>query len=140
MSSRRFRVVFDQAALEEDLAQAPEAQRRIGRAAADRLAREGITSDQAWVCGEDQRDGKSLPGCVKTYLPWPDGRCGMVLELRVDDEGRFCSASPSASAIHHANPVARASTKSPTADCTTRDPEGPAAPGPGPTNHAETSG
>jgi hypothetical protein len=32
------------------------------------------------------RDGTSLPGCVKTYLPWPTGRWGVVFEFRLDED------------------------------------------------------
>jgi hypothetical protein len=80
----RFRVVFS-AALEEDLEHATAAQRAIGRDAAQRLARDGLTKDQLWPCRAEERDGTRLAGCVKTYLPWPAGRCGMVFELRVDE-------------------------------------------------------
>jgi len=82
----RFRVVFS-AALEEDLEHATAAQRTIGRSAAQRLARDGLTKDQLWPCRAEERDGTRLGGCVKTYLPWPAGRCGMVFELRVDEHG-----------------------------------------------------
>jgi hypothetical protein len=88
VTATRFRVVFS-AALEEDLAHAPTAQRAIGQTAAERLTRDGITSRQTRPCRAQERDGTRLPGCVKTYLPWPDGRCGMVFELRVDEHGPF---------------------------------------------------
>jgi hypothetical protein len=80
------RVIFG-AELIEDLKHAPNAQRLIGQAAAQRLTQHGIRSDKLRPCKAEDRDGTRLPHCVKTYLPWPDGRCGMVLKLRQDADG-----------------------------------------------------
>ena len=88
MTATRFRVVFSHDALSEDLRHATPAQRLIGEAAAERLSRKGITSDQLLACLAEGHDGSRLPGCVKTYLPQPDGRCGMVLQLRADEQNR----------------------------------------------------
>jgi hypothetical protein len=30
------------------------------------------------ACQAEGRDGARLGGCVKTYIPWPDGRFGAV--------------------------------------------------------------
>jgi hypothetical protein len=30
------------------------------------------------ACQAEGRDGTRLGGCVKTYIPWPDGRFGAV--------------------------------------------------------------
>lgn len=30
------------------------------------------------ACEDDARNGTNLAGCVKTYVPWPDGRFGAV--------------------------------------------------------------
>lgn len=94
MSSRRWRVAFDPGAIAEDLAHATKAVRQIGEQAVARLDRDGIVREQLYACKADGRDGTRLPGCVKTYLPWPGGRCGMVLELRIDEHGPllFCLA------------------------------------------------
>lgn len=94
MSARRYRVIFDPDAIAEDLAHATRAAREIGERAVARLQRDGITREQLHACNAEERDGTRLPGCVKTYLPQPDGRCGIVLELRVDEHGPllFCLA------------------------------------------------
>lgn len=93
-AARRYRVLFDPDAIAEDLAHATKAARQVGEQAVARLERDGITKEQLFACKAEERDGTRLPGCVKTYLPWPDGRCGMVLELRVDQDGPmlFCLA------------------------------------------------
>lgn len=94
MSARRYRVLFAPDAIAEDLAHATAAARQIGQAARARLERDGITREQLHPCKAEERDGTRLPGCVKTYLPPPDGRCGMVMQLRVDEHGPllFCLA------------------------------------------------
>ena len=94
MTARRYRVVFDSAAIAEDLKHATTAAREIGEQAVARLTREGITKEQLFPCRAEERDGTRLPGCLKTYLPWPDGRCGMVFEFRFDSDGPrlFCLA------------------------------------------------
>jgi hypothetical protein len=89
VSARRFRVVFDSDAITEDLAHATKAAREIGERAVRRLERDGITSEQLHACKAEERDGTHLPSCVKTYLPQPAGRCGMVLRLKVDEHGPF---------------------------------------------------
>lgn len=86
MSPITLRVIFG-AELDEDLKHAPVAQRAIGQAAEQRLSRHGIRSNQLLPCKAEDRDGTRLPRCVKTYLPWPGGRCGMVFTLRKDADG-----------------------------------------------------
>lgn len=39
----------------------------------------GIPRAQLMACQAEGRDGTRLGGCVKTYVPWPDGRFGAVL-------------------------------------------------------------
>jgi hypothetical protein len=87
-------VIFDPDAIAEDLAHATPAARQIGQEAVQHLGREGILREQLRPCRAEERDGTRLPGCVKTYLPAPAGRCGMVLQLRVDQDGPllFCLA------------------------------------------------
>ena len=94
MTARRYRVLFAPDAIAEDLEHATTAARKIGETAVARLGVDGIAADQLISCKAEGRDGTELPGCVKTYLPWPAGRCGMVFELRVDEEGPvlFCLA------------------------------------------------
>lgn len=74
----RFAVRVDDAVLEEDLAHATDAGRAaIGRSLRE-FEREGIPA--AWLrrCQPDHRDGTDLPGCVKAYIPPPDGQWGAV--------------------------------------------------------------
>lgn len=77
MSARRWRVLFDPDATAEDLAHATKAARDIGEQAIARLRRDGINREQLYACKAEGRDGTRLPGCVKIYLPPPDGRCGI---------------------------------------------------------------
>jgi hypothetical protein len=87
-------VLFDPDAIAEDLAHATKSARQIGEQAVTQLRRDGIARERLFACKAEERDGTRLPGCVKTYLPWPDGRCGIVLELRADQHGPmlFCLA------------------------------------------------
>ena len=89
MTARRYRVIFNRDAIAEDLAHATQAAREIGEHAVARLQRDGITRQQLFACKAEERDGTRLPGCVKIYLPQPDGRCGMVFQLRSDEHGPF---------------------------------------------------
>lgn len=38
----------------------------------------GIAKSRLRVCHDEGQDGTMLGGCVKTYVPWPDGRFGAV--------------------------------------------------------------
>lgn len=38
----------------------------------------GISRSRLMKCQSEARDGTRLGGCVKTYIPWPDGRFGAV--------------------------------------------------------------
>jgi hypothetical protein len=73
-------VMFDEHALTEDLAHHPPA----ARVALDAFRREvsrdgGLSFVRLKRCDEEGRDGTRLAGCVKTYVPWPTGRFGLVL-------------------------------------------------------------
>ena len=90
-----YRVIFDPDTIAEDLAHATKAAREIGEQAVARLQRDGIPKDLIYACNAEGQDGTRLPGCAKTYLPAPDGRCGMVFALRGDEHGHpfmFCLA------------------------------------------------
>jgi hypothetical protein len=74
-----FPVGFDDDALEEDLAHLPASAKealRLFRREARRLG--GIPKSRLMVCQAEARDGTRLGGCVKTYIPWRDGRFGAV--------------------------------------------------------------
>ncbi|HKT43407.1 MAG TPA: hypothetical protein VJQ85_01305 [Gaiellaceae bacterium] len=64
----------------EDLARLGDA----GLAALAELGREidrlgGLPRERLLTCEAEGRDGTRLPGCVKTYVPWPAGRFGTVM-------------------------------------------------------------
>jgi len=74
-----FPVGFDDDALEEDLAHLPasaEEALRLFHKEVRQLG--GIPKSRLKACQAEGRDGTRLGGCVKTYIPWPDGRFGAV--------------------------------------------------------------
>lgn len=74
----RFPLRVDAAVLEEDLAHATAGGRRAVAASIAALEREGVPF--AWMkrCQAEHRDGSDLAGCVKIYVPPPDGPWGAV--------------------------------------------------------------
>jgi hypothetical protein len=73
-------VAFKEDAIAEDLTHHPPAVRE----ALDLFRREidcdgGLSLSRLKQCDEEGRDGTRLAGCVKTYVPWPTGRFGLVL-------------------------------------------------------------
>jgi hypothetical protein len=73
-------VQFNDRAIAEDLAHHPPA----ARTALELLRREvvrdgGLSFSRLKRCEAEGRDGTHLAGCVKTYVPWPTGRFGLVL-------------------------------------------------------------
>ena len=76
--SPRFPVRFDAEALAEDLAHASARGREVGMGERARLERDGIAVSELRACASEGRDGTRLAGCVKTYVPRPDGPWGMV--------------------------------------------------------------
>lgn len=74
-----FPVGFDEDALAEDLARLPASAERALREFRKKLRREGgIPKSRLKACHDEGQDGTMLGGCVKTYVPWPDGRFGAV--------------------------------------------------------------
>jgi hypothetical protein len=73
-----FPVIVDEEALAEDLAHASEAARAAIEPMVARLSESGAPARWLKRCGEEARDGTSLPGCVKMYIPQPDGQWGAV--------------------------------------------------------------
>lgn len=96
-----FPVGFDDDALEEDLAhlgaRAEEALRLFHREVR-RL--DGIPKSRLMVCQAEGRDGTRLGGCVKTYIPWPDGRFGAVF-VAVTHPGRPLALRAIAFGVRH---------------------------------------
>jgi hypothetical protein len=74
-----FPVGFDEDALTEDLERLPVSAENALREFRKELRREGgIPKSRLRACQAEGRDGTNLGGCVKTYVPWPDGRFGAV--------------------------------------------------------------
>jgi hypothetical protein len=74
-----FPVGFDDDALEEDLAHLPASAEEALRSFHKDLRRlGGLPKSRLMACHAEGRDGTRLGGCVKTYIPWPDGRFGAV--------------------------------------------------------------
>lgn len=87
-SGPRFEVRFDELAFAEDLEHATAAGREVARKARLELERQGIAAERLFRCDAEGRDGTRLGGCVKTRVPWPDGRWGIVFVGIVDETGR----------------------------------------------------
>lgn len=73
-----FPVVIDDEAVAEDLAHASEAARAAIEPMIARLEDSGAPARWLKRCEDEARDGTSLPGCVKLYIPQPDGQWGAV--------------------------------------------------------------
>jgi hypothetical protein len=74
-----FPVGFDDDALAVDLAHLPASAEVALRSFRKAIRRQGgIPRAQLMACQAEARDGTRLGGCVKTYVPWPDGRFGAV--------------------------------------------------------------
>jgi hypothetical protein len=74
----RFAVRVDEAVLEEDLAHATVAGRGAIATTMNRFVRDGVPATWLKRCQTQHRDGTDLSGCVKVYIPPPDGRWGAV--------------------------------------------------------------
>lgn len=73
-------VEFNEDAIAEDLTHHPP----VARKALDLFRREverdgGLSFSRLKRCDAEGLDGTRLAGCVKTYVPWPAGRFGLVL-------------------------------------------------------------
>jgi hypothetical protein len=89
----RARVEFDDLAWDEDLAGASDTARELAARTRARLEREGQPINELRPCETEGPQGTSLPGCVKAYLPPPDGRWGIVYRIaRRRDEPTFLAA------------------------------------------------
>lgn len=82
-------VAFDELAWQFDLRKASKSARRIAEETRSRLEREGQAVDALFACDENARDGTSLPGCVKVYIPPPGGPLGLVYRLAKNKNGRL---------------------------------------------------
>jgi hypothetical protein len=73
-----FPVIVDEDTLAEDLAHASEAARAAIEPMIHRLRNDGAPARWLQRCEDEARDGTRLPGCVKLYIPQPDGQWGAV--------------------------------------------------------------
>jgi hypothetical protein len=74
-----FPVGFDEDALTEDLERLPASAEIALREFRKELRRQGgIPRSRLKACQAEGRDGTRLGGCVKTYVPWPDGHFGAI--------------------------------------------------------------
>jgi hypothetical protein len=78
---QRFPARFDPDAFAEDLARTTATGRATSERARAEYERDGVPRSQLQPCDAEGRDGTSLPGCLKVYLPQPIGRFGMVFEV-----------------------------------------------------------
>lgn len=74
----RFPIAVDDALLDEDLVHATPAGRAAITAMIGRLQQDGVS--QSWLkrCQADGHDATALEGCVKLYIPQPNGQWGAV--------------------------------------------------------------
>jgi hypothetical protein len=73
-------VQFSEHAIAEDLTHHPPAAREALELFRREVGRDGgLSLARLKRCDEEGRDGTRLGGCVKTYVPWPIGRFGLVL-------------------------------------------------------------
>jgi hypothetical protein len=77
----RFQVRVDELLLEEDLAHATAAGRAAIAPLIDELKCTGVPTSRLKRCQAEGRDGTRLAGCVKSYIPQPDGPWGAVLTM-----------------------------------------------------------
>jgi hypothetical protein len=75
----RFAVSVDEHLLEEDLAHTTAAGRTAIAPVIDQLESTGVPKSWLKRCQAEGRDGTRLAGCVKIYIPHPDGPWGAVL-------------------------------------------------------------
>jgi hypothetical protein len=105
-----FPVGFDEAAMAEDLDRlgesAGEAMTTL-RAEVEKLG--GLPHSRLKGCEDDARDGTNLAGCVKTYVPWPDGRFGAVF-VAISEPERSVGLRAIAFGVRHQPPDSHAPT------------------------------
>jgi hypothetical protein len=74
-----FPIGFDDDALAEDLDRLPASAEVALRSFRKEVRRGGgVPRSRLMACQAEGWDGTRLGGCVKTYVPWPDGRFGAV--------------------------------------------------------------
>lgn len=86
-SEPRFPAGFDCDLLDEDLARSTPAGATAAEATRREYERDGIPLSHLRPVDERGRDGTFLPDCVKAYIPYPDGRFGMVFQAVAHQTG-----------------------------------------------------
>jgi hypothetical protein len=94
-------VGFDEVAWSEDLRNSTDAGRTAATTKRAALERDGQPIHELLACDEAAQDGTSLPGCVKTYVPWPDGKWGIVYLIARDPKTTRLSLDVLAFGVRH---------------------------------------
>jgi hypothetical protein len=79
----RFDLRVDQVSFAEDLSRATNAARAAIETAIKELSGNGVPVASLRSCDAEARNGTCLGGCVKYYIPQPDGRWGAVFVIDV---------------------------------------------------------
>jgi hypothetical protein len=105
-----FPVGFDEDALAEDLERLPDSAGEALDAFRKELHRQGgLPKSRLKACHDEAQDGTMLGGCVKTYVPWPDGRFGAVF-VAVTHPNRPMALRAFAFGVRHHPPESNAET------------------------------
>jgi hypothetical protein len=73
---------FDDAQIQDDLSHLLDDAADALRALRREVERDdGIPASRLKHCDAEGRDGTHLAGCLKTYVPWPTGRYGIVFQI-----------------------------------------------------------
>jgi hypothetical protein len=105
-----FPVGFDEDVLAEDLERLSEGAEEALDAFRKELRREGgLPQSRLRACHDEGQDQTMLGGCVKTYIPWPDGRFGAVF-VAVKHPQRPLALRAFAFGVRHHPPESNAET------------------------------
>jgi hypothetical protein len=94
-------VAFDEVAWIEDLRNTTDAGRAAATRARAKLERDGQAVDVLLACDEEGHDGTCLPECVKTRVPEPNGKWGIVYLIARDKQTGRLSLDVLAFGIRH---------------------------------------
>ena len=81
----RFAARVEERWLSNDLSHASEAGKAAIEPMVAQLQSEGCRADWLRPCEKEGHDGTRLPGCVKLYIPQPDGQWGAVFAGEEED-------------------------------------------------------
>lgn len=84
-SEPRFPARFTPDGFGEDIARSTNAGAAAAEAARREYRQTGIPRSPLKPCDPEGRDGTRLPQCLKTYVPHPDGKWGMVFRAQLID-------------------------------------------------------